>query len=201
MNNITRFLSRFERRYLLIAVAVVLLLFNLGRWATNSYQARQTELESNLARLEQYGLVTGKTVPLEEQLNSLTKQKTKVEKYFFTGATDDKIASAMQIRIQALIARTGMQSESIRPIRQKLEADRGEGEERAILGEVVIKARLAGSLIQFMDLISELYRGKEFFKIESFSLKPYKSGLKIFIDLRGYYILPDQNDGAGGVES
>ncbi len=201
MNNITRFLSRFERRYLLIAVAVVLLLFNLGRWATNLYQARQTELESNLARLEQYGFVTGKTVSLEEQLNSLTKQKTKVEKYFFTGATDDKIASAMQIRIQALIARTGMQSESIRPIRQKLEAERGKGEDRSILGEVVVKVRLAGSLMQFMDFISELYKGKEFFKIESFSLKPYKSGLKIFIDLRGYYILPDQNDGAGGVES
>ena len=88
-------------------------------------------------------------------------------------------------------------------IRQKKEAGHEKGEDTPVLGEVVIKARLAGTLMQFMDLISEIYKGKEFFKIENFSLKTYKNGLKIFIDLRGYYILPDQkdSDGAGGVEA
>ena len=203
MNNVTRFLNRFERRSLLIAVAVVLLLFNLGRWINSSYQARQAELESNWARLEQYGSVTGNVEQLKEQLDDLLKRKTKVEKYFFTGETDDKIASAMQIKIQSLISRTGMRSESIRPIRQKREAENEKGDDGPVLGEVVIKARLTGTLMQFIDLISDLYKGKEFFKIENFSLKAYKSGLKIFIDLRGYYILPEEkaSDGVGGVEA
>lgn len=200
MNNIARFINRFERRSLLIAVAVLLLLFNIGRWITSSYQAGGVELESNLARLEQYGYVTGNVAQLEEQLNSLAKQKAEVEKHFFTGATDDKIASAMQIKIQALVAQAGLVSESIRPIRQKAEAEKGKGEKAPVLGEVVVKVRLVGSLMEFMDFIAALYKGKEFFKIENFSLKPYKKSLKIFIDLRGYYILPGQHDGAGGTE-
>ena len=203
MNNISRFLSRFDRRSLLIGVAVLLLLFNLVRWLSGSYEARQAELESNLARLEQYGSVTGSAKEIEEHLGDLVRQKTRVEKYFFTGENGDKIASAMQIKIQSLISRSGMQSESIRPIRQKAEGEHEKGKDAPVFGEVVVKARLTGTLTQFMGLINDLYRGEEFFKIENFSLKAYKTGLKIFIDLRGYYILPEENkkDGAGGLEA
>ena len=97
----------------------------------------------------------------------------------------------MQLRIQSLVARAGMQSESIRPIKQKKES-KDKGGEGAVLGEVLIKARLVGSISAFMDFMAGIYKGNEFFKVENFSLKPYrKSGLKIFIELRGYYLLPE----------
>ena len=49
-----------------------------------------------------------------------------------------------------------------------------------------------GSISTFMDFLASLYKGNEFFKVENFSMKPYrKSGLKIFIELRGYYLLPE----------
>lgn len=199
MNDISRFFSRFERRSLLIAAAVLLLLLNLGRWAAASYQARQVELESNTARLEQYLAVTEKTEELENRLEQLLRQKGQVEKYFFSGETADKIASAMQIRIQSMVTKSGLQSESIRPLRQGKDEGRGKDEAGQPLGEVLIKARLAGTLSQFMDFVAEIYRGREFFKIENFSLKPYKnSGLKIFVELRGYYIQPAKESDTGG---
>jgi len=202
MNNITRFLSRFERRSLLIAVAVALAVLYLGVWAVDSYKARQADLESKRTRIEQYNDIAGRTGELEERLKSLNRHKTKIEKYFFSGATDDEIASAMQVRIQALVSRAGLQAESIRPIRQKKQVAPEKGEGAPVFGEVAIKVRLVGTLMEFMDFISELYKGKEFFKVETFNLKPYRNtGLKIFVDLKGYYILPDQSDETGGAGS
>ena len=203
MDNMVRFFSRFERKTLLIAGAVVLLLLNIGRLAGNSFEARQTELESKLTRLEQYQRITSRADDLDKKLERLLKHKKQIEKHFFTGTTDDKIASAMQLRIQSLVSRNGLQSESIRPIRQKKES-KDKDAENVVLGEVLIKARLVGTISDFMDFMAALYQGKEFFKIENFSLKPYrKSGLKIFVELRGYYILPekDQSDGPEGVET
>lgn len=201
MDNIIRFFSRFERKTLLIAGAVVLLLLNMGRIASNSFETRQTELESKIARLEQYKKISGRGGELDKKLERLLKQKGQAEKHFFTGETDDKIASAMQLRIQSLVSRAGMQSESIRPIRQTKES-KGKENEPAVLGEVLIKARLVGSISSFMDFLASLYKGNEFFKVENFTMKPYrKSGLKIFIELRGYYILPveEQNKDQEGL--
>jgi hypothetical protein len=202
MNNISRFLSRFERRSLLIAVAVVLAVLYLGRWGADSYEARQVELESKRARLEQDNAIAERVELYAERLKDLDRQKVKVEKYFFSGETNDKIASAMQLRIQALVSRAGLQAESIRPIRQKKEVAPEKGAKAPVFGEVSIKVRLAGTLMEFMDFMSELYKGEEFFKVENFNLKPYRNtGLKIFIDLKGYYILPDHNNDAGGTGS
>ncbi len=195
MDNIVRFLSRFERKTLLIAGAVVLLLLNMGRLVSNSFETRQKELESKITRLDQYKKISGRADELDKKLESLTEQKIGVEKHFFTGETADKIASAMQLRIQSLVARAGMQSESIRPIRQAKDSKDKDTDE-AIIGEVLVKARLVGSISAFMDFMVSLYKGNEFFKVENFSLKPYrKSGLKIFIELRGYYILPEKEQG------
>ena len=191
MDNIVRFFNRFERKTLLIAAAVVLLLLNVGRLVNNSFETRRTELESKIIRLEQYKRITGKADELDKRLARLLKQKGQVEDHFFTGETDDEITSSMQLRIQSLVARAGMQSESIRPIKQKKES-KDKGGEGAVLGEVLIKARLVGSISAFMDFMASIYKGNEFFKVENFSLKPYrKSGLKIFIELRGYYLLPE----------
>jgi hypothetical protein len=202
MNNITRFLSRFERSSLLIAMAIVLAILYVGGRASDSYKARQVDLESKRTRLEQYNAIADRAVVHEERLKDLNRQKAKIEEYFFSGETNDKIASAMQIRIQALVSRAGLQAESIRPIRQKKEVVPEKGTEAPVFGEVAIKVRLAGTLMEFMDFISELYRGKEFFKVENFTLKQYRNtGLKIFVDLKGYYILPDHNSETGGTGS
>ncbi|MEN8142215.1 MAG: GspMb/PilO family protein [Thermodesulfobacteriota bacterium] len=197
MDNIVRFFSRFERKTLLIVGAVLLLLLNIGRLVDNSFEARQVELESKSTRLEQYRKISARVGELDKKLARLLKQKKQAEKHFFTGATDDKITSAMQLRIQSLVGRAGMQSESIRPIRQKAKEakdskDKDSG--AAVFGEVLIKARLVGSISSFMDFMASLYKGNEFFRVENFSMKPYrKSGLKIFIELRGYYLLPAEN--------
>ena len=193
MDNIVRFFNRFERKTLLIAGAVILLLLNMGRIVNTSFETRQTELESKILRLERHKRISGSADELDKKLARLLKQKEQAEKHFFKGETDDKIVSAMQLRIQSMVGRAGMQSESIRPIKQKKEAKDKEGDEVSVLGEVLIKARLVGSISSFMDFLASLYRGNEFFKVENFSLKPYrKSGLKIFIELRGYYLLPEE---------
>lgn len=195
MKNIVYFFERFQRRTLLIAVAVVLVVLNLGRWGNDAYTARQDELESKLALLEQYQGVTSKVEDFDERLADLVKVKEQVGGYFFTGENDEKLSSAMQLRIQALVVKAGMQAESIRSTIQKIEGKKGKDRLGDALGEVLIKARLAGSLTAFMDFMTELYRGKEFFQIESVSLKPYRNrGLKIFLELKGYYVL----SGSGG---
>lgn len=195
MNNITRLISRFERRSLLIAAAAVLAVLYMGGLVVDSYKARQVDLENNRTRLEQYNTITDSTEGLEERLVNLNRQKEKIERYFFTGETNDKIASAMQIRVQALVSRAGLQAESIRPIRQRKEVSTEKESEAPVFGEVAIKVRLAGTFMEFIDFMSLLYKGKEFFKVESFNLKPYRnSGLKIFLDLKGYYILPGHSN-------
>ena len=89
MNNITRFLSRFERRSLLIAVAVALAALYLGGLAADSYKARQADLESKRTRLEQYNAIVGRAEVHEERLKELNRQKAKIEKYFFSGEAPD----------------------------------------------------------------------------------------------------------------
>jgi hypothetical protein len=195
MNNPVLFLKRFPRRSLLIWLAVVLLLVYLGSWGTDAYQSRQEEVASRGTQLRQYQLVTRKAEHYDQRLTELLRIKEQVGTYFFSGEDDDKLSSAMQLRVQALVAKAGMQAESIRPILQRTDGKQDKKGESAVLGEVLVKATLAGTLAEFMDFLAELYRGKEFFAIESISIKPYmNTGLKIFIELKGFYVLPEPRD-------
>lgn len=194
MNDIANFFARFQRRSLLIAAAVVLIVVTLGLRVNDAYNTRQEEVESKLARLAQFQLVSGESEVVDERLNHLLGRKKQVVKYFFTGADDTKLSSAMQLRVQALVAKAAMRAESIRPTMHKPDFKQGKDGGGPVLGEVLIKVRLAGTLREFMDFLAELYRGKEFFEIENVSFKPYrKTGLKIFIELKGYYIIPGQS--------
>lgn len=195
MNDIANFFARFQRRSLLIAAAVVLTIFTIGLRVNDAYDTRQEEVESKLTRLAQFQLVSGESKAIDARLNHLLGRKEQVEKYFFTGADDSKLSSAMQLRVQALVAKAAMRAESIRATIHKPDLKQGkDGRSGTVLGEVLIKVRLAGTISQFMDFLAALYRGKEFFEIEKVSFKPYKkTGLKIFIELKGYYIIPGQN--------
>ncbi|MFN2364901.1 MAG: GspMb/PilO family protein [Desulfurivibrionaceae bacterium] len=201
MIDMVYFFKRFQRRTVLIALALLLLVVYAGRWIDDVYDARRTELENRLNRLGQYQLDTAKAEIYEKRLQNLLTLRKQVDHYFFSGENDNKLSSAMQLKIQALVVRAGLQAESIRPVMQKNEgpdsAEKGE-----VLGEVLIKTRLAGTLGQFVDFMAELYRGEKFFYIEDVSFRPYQnSGLKIFIELRGYYVLLDEDSGSGGPES
>lgn len=201
MKDIVHFFARFQRRSLLMAAAVLLIIVNLGVWVNDAYDTRQEEVESKTAQLEQYQLVSRKGKVFDERLDHLLGLQEQVGQYFFTGEDDNKLSSAMQLRVQALVAKAGLQAESIRPTMRKtdLKQDKGGG---SVLGEVMIKVRLAGTIHEFMDFLATLYRGKEFFEIESVSLKPYrKTGLKIFIELKGYYIIPGQSGDSGESET
>ncbi|MDF1577186.1 MAG: GspMb/PilO family protein [Desulfurivibrionaceae bacterium] len=201
MNNLVYFFKRFQRRTLLVAIAVLLLVVYAGRWVDDVHDARRIELENRLNRLDQSRLVTAKAEIYEKRLQNLLALKEQVDHYFFSGEDDNKLSSAMQLKIQALVVKAGLQAESIRPVMQKTEGqDREEG--RQVLGEVLIKTRLAGTMGQFMNFLAELYRSEEFFEIESISFSPYQNtGLKIFIELKGYYVLPGSVGGSGEAES
>ena len=83
--------------------------------------------------------------------------------------------------------------ESIRPIRQARDTSRDNETDQVALEEVTIKARLVGTQQQFVEFLSDLYSSEQFFKIESFTLKPYKKAwLKIFVEFKGYYFLKEQ---------
>lgn len=201
MKDIVHFFTRFQRRSLLVAAAVLLIIVNLGVWVNDTYDIRQQEVESKAAQLSQYQLVIGKGKAVDERLEQLLVLEKQAGQYFFTGEDDNKISSAMQLRVQALVAKAGLQAESIRPTMRKSDLKQDKEGEGAVLGEVLIKVRLAGTIDEFLDFLAELYRGKEFFEIESISLTPYRNtGLKIFIELKGYYIIPGQSGNSGEAE-
>lgn len=202
MKYIVHFFARFQRRSLLVAAAVLLIIVNLGVWLNDAYDTRQEEVESKTAQLGQYQRVIGKGKVLDERLENLLVLKKQVGQYFFTGEDDNKLSSAMQLRIQALVAKAGLQAESIRPMMQKTDLKQDKDGEGSVLGEVLIKVRLAGTIHEFMDFLAVLYNTDEFFEVESISLKPNrKTGLKIFIELKGYYIMPGQNGNLGEDEN
>jgi len=200
MRKIFYFIERFQRRNLLIVTAILLMIIYAGQWINDTYDARQLEIENRLNLLGQYRLVTRKADIYKDRLQHLLEAKERVGKYFFTGEDDNRLSSAMQLKIQALVAKSGLQAESIRPVMQKNEGQ-DKAEKGYTLGEVLIKTRLAGTLGQFVDFMAELYRSEEFFGIESISLRPYRNtGLKIFVELRGYYVLLADDDTAGETE-
>ncbi len=201
MKDIVHFFARFQRRSLLVAAAVLLIIVNLGVWINDAYDTRRQEVESKTAQLDQYQRVIGKGKVLDERLEHLLVLEKQAGQYFFTGEDDNKISSAMQLRVQALVAKAGLQAESIRPTMRKTDLRQDKDGDGSVLGEVLIKVRLAGTIDEFMDFLAELYRGKEFFEIESISLTPYRNaGLKIFIELKGYYIIPGQSVDSGEAE-
>lgn len=198
MKNLVYFLERFQRRTLLIAAAVLLSIIVLWRWVDDQYATRQEEVNSRLVQLGQYQLIASEAKSLEKRHNSLLRVKEQAGRYFFAGEDDDKISSAMQLRVQAMVARSGLQAESIRSTLQKIDAVKNSGGEGNDLGGVLVKARLAGTLSELMSFLELLYKGREFFAIQSISLKPYRdTGLKIFVELKGYYVLHGQDSNSG----
>ena len=201
MKKVVYFLERFQRRSLLLAVAILLVLANSGQWAVDVYESGREELESKNAKLAQFQLVTEKADVFKKRLAFLTREKEQVGQFLFSGE-EDKLSSSMQLRLQAMVSKAGMQAESIRATLQKPERRQNkEDEEGQTFGEVLIKLKLAGTLHEFMDFMAGLYKGQEFFRVESISIRPYRTtGLKIALELKGYYIQTGQDGTSGETE-
>ena len=176
------FISRTDRKKLLVIAGLALLLLNLGRLGRNYYIDQKEEISSRINLLNQYQQVAARLPALKKRVRELEKRNRQYEKFFFTGLSQEEISSAMQIELQQKVSRAGLEPESIRPIRKGSKAGSAE--------EIVVKLRLSGTLDQFLDFLADMYKSKKFFKMESFTIKPSKGDkLKIFLEFKGFYRL------------
>ncbi|MCK5403759.1 MAG: type 4a pilus biogenesis protein PilO [Desulfobulbaceae bacterium] len=186
MNRILIMMRQNRRRLLLALVAGVLLFLNFGRSGMNYFSDKDEAIDSRIELLSQHTLSVDKLSALKKRVAQLERQKKQLDQYLFTGESEEQIASQMQILLQENVSKAGLEPESLRPIIQR---DRG-GDKG--YSEVAIKLRLSGSLSAFNTFVADMYRSKRLFKVESFVLKPYrKKGLKILMDLKGYYKLKE----------
>ena len=183
MSLFTQLISSLRTRKSLLILAVLLLLINILRVTTNHFNQKQEAILEQTAMLAQYHIATRKLVEMRGRVAWLNKQKKEMDSYLFAGKSEEKIVSDMQITLQEQVTKAGLAVESLRPIRR---ADRAKAKD-IDYGEVTIKIRLSGTLNQFVDFLAQLYKSKSLYQVESLTLKPYKNGLKIFFDVKGYY--------------
>lgn len=176
------FIHRFDRRHLLAGVAAVLLVANLGSWAWDYLDSRQAELEDRMTMLAQYREAVQRLPELEDRVALLARRQQQLESFLFQGENEEKVASTMQIMLQSEVTNAGLEPEFIQPVRA------GEGGDRKEHGEIAIKIRMSGALNDLGRFLHSRYLSKQFFRIESVSIKPFRPGeLKISLDVRGYY--------------
>ncbi|OGR07422.1 MAG: hypothetical protein A2511_04840 [Deltaproteobacteria bacterium RIFOXYD12_FULL_50_9] len=184
-------LARFRIRPLLISIAVVLAAASIWRQLEARYLVKQEYIVSRKVVLDQYRLAVKKLPGLRQQVDQLEKQRQQVDKILFSGASEEEIASAMQLDMQEKLNGTGLETESLRPVLQMpVAGSEKDGAKKKEHGEISVKARLSGTLEGFSAFLANLYRSNKLYRIESFSIKSYKgTALKIFIDINGYYKL------------
>ena len=186
MNQLSQIIAFLRTRTGLIIIVAVLAALNIGRLASDKYTEYVDSIESKRALLGQYKISTRDIDTLRQRVKKLEEIKSRFDAHLFTGTTKEDVTSAMQIKLQEILALSGVNPESLRPINKT----RKKGEETAYYGEVTIKLRLTGNLENFVKFLSELYRMKYFFTIENFVIKPYKKKeIKVFLELKGFYRL------------
>jgi Tfp pilus assembly protein PilO len=185
------FIHRFDRHHLLAGVALVLLVANLGRWGFGYFESRQEELADRMEMLAQYREAVQRLPEIEDRVALLARQQQELESFLFQGENEEKIASAMQIMLQSEVSNAGLAPEFIQPLRT------AEGGDRKEHGEVAIKVRMSGSLNDLGQFLHSRYASKQFFRIESLTVKPFRAGeLTISLDVRGYYKISKEENKA-----
>jgi len=192
MNRLPQLLAILKSRTALIILAVGLLLLNVGRFATNQYLDYLDGIESKRALLGQYQISTRNLEEMRKRVARLEAQKKRFESHLLVGENRQDITSAMQIKIQEMLSKSGLSPESLRPVNRRREAKDKE------YGEVTIKVRLSGELESFVKFMAEIYRQRYLFKVDNFTLKPFKNkNLKVFLEIKGFYkITPAQEKSA-----
>ncbi|MFZ5760632.1 MAG: type II secretion system protein GspM [Thermodesulfobacteriota bacterium] len=187
MNRLILFIQGLDRKALLLAIGALLLLFNLGRLAWGTYEGQLEELQAQRGLLDQYQETVSSLPVLKKKVARLQQRANQLKKGLFVAASEEEVSSIMQIMLQELVTKSGLAPESIRPL-----VTGGKSAPRDF-HEIAIKIRLSGTMNQFMAFISDLYRSDRLFRIESFTLKPYKKAeMKVFLDIKGYYALSGQ---------
>ncbi|MCK9294773.1 MAG: type II secretion system protein GspM [Desulfobulbaceae bacterium] len=185
MNQLIMLLKGLDRKILFLALGGLLLLLNLGRMSLQAYSNQIAEAGEKQNLLARYQETVNQLPALKKRVARLEQKSIKVEKYLFSGTSEEAVSSAMQIMLQELVTKAGLEPESIRPM-----VSGGTKTATRDYHEISIKIRLSGTLSQFVDFIAQLYRSDKLFQVESFTLKPYKkTEMKIFIDLKGFYTL------------
>jgi Tfp pilus assembly protein PilO len=165
-------------------VAGILVALNIGRLGTAKYHEILNGIDSKQALLGQYQMTTKNLDVLRQEIKQLEQRQRQFDGHLFAGESQNEITSAMQIKLQELLGSAGLSPESLRP------TNRSSKEKDLAYGEVSIKLRLTGKLDNFLKFISALYRMNYFFKIENFTMKPFKKDqLKVFLEIKGFYRL------------
>jgi hypothetical protein len=184
MTRLLELKNRIGTKPLLIGMALILVMMNIGRLSVGYYQERKETVENRLVLLERYQASIQQLPELRSQVAGLEQQKASFENYLMRGSSEEEIASAMQLMIQEQLVKAGLEPESLRPVRS------GEAMKGKDYGTISIKVRSSGSLDEFIALMASLYRSRTLFQVESFTLTPQnQTELKIFIDFKGYYKL------------
>jgi Tfp pilus assembly protein PilO len=184
MTRIKQFFSQFESRTILIGFAVLLLVLNLGRMAVNFYLEKQEETVNKVKMLSQYREQVEDLNLLKIRVAALERQRKQLDRYFLSGKSEEDISSALQIMLQEMVVKSGLQPEFIRPSRS------GGISQAGALNEITVNLRMAGTMQEFITFTRDLYRAANYFKIESLSIKPFKEAeLKIVMEVNGFYKL------------
>jgi Tfp pilus assembly protein PilO len=187
VNRLAQIIALLRTRNGLIFLVGVLLVLNIGRFAYSRYQEAREGIESKQALLDQYKISTKSLDSLREKIRQLEDRRRQFDGYLFTGTDKEDIASAMQLKLQELLGAAGLTPESLRPLSKS-----GGKDDNKRYGEVVVKIRLTGELDNFMKFLASLYRLDYLFKVENFTLKPFKkTELKVFLELKGFYHLAE----------
>ncbi len=188
MINYQQILGYARSRTGMLVIVGALVVLNIGRLATDKYQDHLQAIDSKHALLGQYRISTANIEELRNRITKLEAAKNQFESHLFTGNSRKEISSAMQIRIQEVLDRSGLNPESLRPITKSSK------NEELQYGEIVIKIRLTGKLDNLLQFFSGLYKMKYLFKIDNFTLKPFKkTDLKVFLELKGFYRLKENS--------
>lgn len=182
IDRLKQILGRFQGRTLLIGIAVILLIVNVSRMAIGYYNEQQQQVAEKIALLDQYRASTQKLNQLKNRVAGLKRQEQRLERYLFTGKSEEEISSAMQIKLQEMVTKAELQPEYIRPV------TRGGSVKSKDFGEIAVNLRLSGPIDKFAEFLKNLYKSQHLFKIESFSIKPFKkTELKIVLEVKGFY--------------
>lgn len=158
---------------LLTGIALVILLLS----TYNSMTARLDDLEQQIF-VDQKNV--RKLHGLRLQVKQQKQQIGQIEQALFKGKDQDTVTSEMQIKVQAILQKSGIEPESLRPVSSKAITN--------TLPSVVLKLRLSGNMDQFTSFLVAIYRSRAFFHIEGLTIKPFQQdNLKIYMDLRAYY--------------
>lgn len=183
MTRLSDLKNRFGTRPLLLGIAMLLVGVNLLRFAAGYYEGKQQTIQARQELLAREQSSLRQLPGLRSRLDALERQKKTFESRLFKGGSAEEIASAMQIIIQKELVKAGLDPESLRPLRSNDVKSKD-------YGEISIKVRSSGTLNEFIGFLANLYRSRQLFRIDSFTLKPYgQDRLRIFIDFKGYYKL------------